>query len=175
MENGGWQEWDHHESCKVTEASINYTMVKDGYVVNDQASLDKIEVAVSKGMEFKVQASLWEEAQKKEVMANTSAPASSVEAVHSNETTATASSSAAGPSSKKAAVKATADATTASSTGAAKTPVKKVPAKRANPPSSKHGSAPQKRRYVVAGAGDDDREAEARAIEILANGVKCRK
>ncbi|KAH9828087.1 hypothetical protein Tdes44962_MAKER02637 [Teratosphaeria destructans] len=175
MENGVWQEWDHHESCKVTEANINYTMVKDGYVIADQESVDKIEGAVDKGMDFKLQTSLWEEAQKKQAVASTSAAAHSVEPVQSTETTATASSSAPGSSMKKSAVDGTTVAKAVVSAAAAKTPVKKVPAKRANPSSSKHGSTPQKRRYVVAGASDDDREAEARAVEILANGVKCRK
>jgi hypothetical protein len=45
-------EWDAHPSCKIGYPDLNYTKVKDGYIVLDQETADKIEKAVGAGLEF---------------------------------------------------------------------------------------------------------------------------
>ncbi|CAK4032539.1 Hypothetical predicted protein [Lecanosticta acicola] len=43
--------WDTHPSCQVGYTQLNYTRCKDGYVVLDQKSHDKIEQAITSGLE----------------------------------------------------------------------------------------------------------------------------
>ncbi|KAI5358142.1 Putative DNA topoisomerase, type IIA [Septoria linicola] len=43
------QDWDEHPSCKADYPELNYTKVRDGYVILDQASWDKLEAAVAAG------------------------------------------------------------------------------------------------------------------------------
>ncbi|KAK3721704.1 hypothetical protein LTR37_002869 [Vermiconidia calcicola] len=45
--------WDRHASCSVLYPDINYTKVREGYVVLDQRSLDEIERACDAGRKFK--------------------------------------------------------------------------------------------------------------------------
>ncbi|TKA81530.1 hypothetical protein B0A55_02986 [Friedmanniomyces simplex] len=45
-------EWDAHESCKIGYTELMYTKVLEGYVVLDQASVDRIEKAVKTGVAF---------------------------------------------------------------------------------------------------------------------------
>lgn len=46
-------EWNAHESCSVSYPDINYTRVKEGFVILDQASLDKLQKALDAGREAK--------------------------------------------------------------------------------------------------------------------------
>lgn len=51
---GGAAQWDRHGSCRVALSDINYTKVKDGFVILDQESWDKIEAAVEVGRKYKL-------------------------------------------------------------------------------------------------------------------------
>lgn len=42
--------WNDHPSCKVDYPQLNYVQVKDGYVILDQKSLDKLEQAIAAGV-----------------------------------------------------------------------------------------------------------------------------
>ncbi|SMR44033.1 unnamed protein product [Zymoseptoria tritici ST99CH_3D1] len=44
--------WDAHESCQIGYPRVNYTKVKDGYVVLDLESAEKIERAVQAGLKY---------------------------------------------------------------------------------------------------------------------------
>lgn len=44
--------WDDHTSCKIGYTQLNYTRCKDGFVVLDQESHDKIEEAVAAGLKY---------------------------------------------------------------------------------------------------------------------------
>ncbi|KAK4503360.1 hypothetical protein PRZ48_004275 [Zasmidium cellare] len=46
------KEWDDHPSCKVTYPELNYCQVKDGYVILDQESFDKLEGAIAAGLAY---------------------------------------------------------------------------------------------------------------------------
>lgn len=44
------KEWDDHPSCKADYPQLNYAQVKDGYVILDQESFDKLEAAIATGL-----------------------------------------------------------------------------------------------------------------------------
>lgn len=44
------KDWNDHPSCKVDYPQLNYVQVKDGYVILDQESLDRLERAISAGL-----------------------------------------------------------------------------------------------------------------------------
>ena len=45
--------WDTHESCKIGYSDIQYTQVKDGFVILDQESWDKVQAAIDAGEGYK--------------------------------------------------------------------------------------------------------------------------
>jgi hypothetical protein len=46
-------EWDAHPSCKIGYPVVNYTKVKDGYILLDLESAEKIESAVQAGLAYR--------------------------------------------------------------------------------------------------------------------------
>lgn len=46
-------QWNDHASCKVTEKDIEAVRCKEGWVIGDQASWDRIETVVEEGRKFK--------------------------------------------------------------------------------------------------------------------------
>lgn len=52
---GDDDKWDDHPSARIEYPDLNYTKVKDGYVILDQQSRDKIDNAVAAGLEYLAQ------------------------------------------------------------------------------------------------------------------------
>lgn len=63
--------WNDHPSCKVDYPQLNYVQVKDGYVILDQESLDRLEQAIAAGVAHREKATTQDQDQPGDVVDHT--------------------------------------------------------------------------------------------------------